>query len=342
MPENLDSALEALDLQILNAMQLDPRIPWNAVARIVGVDAATVARRWARIESEGRAWISLTEGPRRMPVAAFIEFSCEPGRVLEVADRVAVDDRVASLDLTAGRRDLLATLFARTEDALADHVLSELGALPGVRSMQTHVLDRIMRIGSDWSLGTLSAEQRARIPMPRPPRAGSAKRVDPALADALVELLRRDGRASFAELGAALGISAQRAADAVARLRRSGDVVLRVDVALRQSNWPVAAWYFIQAPAGTVIGSSAALADLDAVQVAASVTGPYPLIVAAGATSRAEALDFEAQLERRLPRARVADRSLILRVRKHLGRALDARGLARSATAEQNGWTAPD
>ncbi|WP_164863424.1 Lrp/AsnC family transcriptional regulator [Agromyces sp. LHK192] len=320
------SGLDDLDLQLIHALQLEPRAPWNVLAGVLGTDAVTLARRWARIETEGYAWITALGGSARIGAGAIVEFSCEPGEVLRAADAAAAVPEIYSIDLTAGRRDFVATLVAADDDQLADFVLDRLGSVPGVRSIRTHVVNDVVRLGSDWTVQALSPGQRTLIPAPRPPRPGAARHIPADLARGIRLALSDDPRAAYAAVGTAVGISAQRAADAIALLRRTGDLVLRTDVAGPHSNWPLAAWYFVQVPAPSLVESAQALVDLPAVQYASITTGPGNLIVAAGARTKPEVLRIEAELERRMPGARIIDRSMVLRVHKHLGRLLDARG----------------
>ncbi|RKW70776.1 Lrp/AsnC family transcriptional regulator [Galactobacter caseinivorans] len=329
MHESPNSPLDALDFKIIHVLQSDPRISWRAAADALGTDAATVSRRWRRIKQGGHAWISVVEGVSRKSAVALVEISCRPGHVLAVAELLAQDPAVASVDVTSGRRDLLVTILGQDDDDLVGPVLSLVGPQWGVRKAQSNVVNHHFKLGSDWRLQALSQEELRRLPPPRPARAASMKRVEPWLATAVIELLSADGRATHAELGATVGVSPQRAADAVSRLRASGDLILRVDVALRDSDWPVVAWYFIQAPAQTVMGAQEALADFAELQFAATMTGPHSLIVAAACATRNDVVRVEAEIERRLPRAHIVDRSMVLRVYKHLGRVLDAHGRAR-------------
>ncbi|WP_105968142.1 Lrp/AsnC ligand binding domain-containing protein [Streptomyces geranii] len=302
---------------------------WNVLSGVLGSDAVTLSRRWARIERAGLAWITAAPGgPDPGGTLALVEFVCEPDAVLTAADAAAADAAICSIDLTAGRREFIATLVVRDDAELAEYALNRMGAIPGVRSVRTHVVNEMLRQGADWTVDTLGPTQRRHIPTPRPPRAGSAKRIGTALTADLCRLLSRNGRATCAALATELGISAQQVSDAIARLRHDGSLVLRTDVAACHSNWPIATWYFIQAPAATVIGARGVLDGMPTVQFAGSATGPFNLIVAAGARAKQEVLHLEAELELRLPHARIMDRSVVLRRHKHLGRLLDASGRA--------------
>ncbi|WP_157416576.1 Lrp/AsnC family transcriptional regulator [Agromyces allii] len=322
------SGLDDLDLQILHALQVEPRVPWTALAPILGSDPATLARRWARIERAGFAWLTTLPGSADESAAAIIEFSCAPGQATRTAEELSLDPSVYSIDLTSGRRDLVATLVAPNDAELAEAVIERFGRLTGVRSVQSHIVNLTLRLGSNWTVRALSDAQVDRIPAPRPPRAGSARHVDPTVVEGMRRVLERDGRASYGTIAERLGISPQRAGDYLARLRQTDRLLIRADVSGPYSTWPIVSWFFIQAPTATIESSAAKLAEMPEVQFATVVTGPYNVIVAVSSKSRAEVVRREADLERSLPGARIVDRSMVLRVHKHLGRLISPEGFA--------------
>lgn len=320
------SALDSHDLQLIHALQIEPRVAWSALQPALEMSSVTLARRWQRITSKGIAWQSALISS--LEQGAIVELSCIPGATMKTAEEAAEDPRVQSIDITTGGRDLVLTFAAADAEELADYAIERFGRYDGVRAVHTHVLADVFRLGSQWTVRALAAEQISAIPTQRPPRAGSAKAVPPEIAHGLRDALEQDVRMGFVELGARTGISAQRAADYVARLRGNGSLVLRTDVAGPFSTWPVVSWYFIQAPPQTLLGAEASLAQLPEVQFAASATGQHNLIVALSARSLSELAHRETALECAFPGARIADRSLVLRMHKHLGHRIGADGRA--------------
>src|SRR5690606_4785018 len=56
------SALEVLpevDLAIVHALQVAPRASWQRIGAVIGLDPATAARRWARLEEQRVAWLTI-------------------------------------------------------------------------------------------------------------------------------------------------------------------------------------------------------------------------------------------------------------------------------------------
>ncbi|MDO5745566.1 MAG: Lrp/AsnC family transcriptional regulator [Micrococcaceae bacterium] len=320
--------LDGLDLQIINALQIEPRASWSSLAPVIGVDSLTLARRWERITAHGLAWPVAMLHDSRSASNAIVEVQCHPGQVLDTARHASRDPAISSIDLTSGTRDIIMTLGARNDDELADYILTRLGKLPGVRSLRTYILNSTLKLGSKWTLRALSPAQAGRVPRFRPPRAAAAKVVPGTLASRLVGLLEQNLRSTNTELGQALGIGSQRVADAIATLRTEGILDLRVHLSQNYSNWPVVTWYFLQVPSISLLATDHAWLSMPEIQFAGVTFGQYNLIVALTAHSRADTLRLEAELEGRIHGARVVDRSAVIRVHKHIGHILDASGCA--------------
>src|SRR5881628_3198152 len=55
-----------LDLQILQALQLDARVPFARIAEVLGVSDQTVARRYARMRAAGSLRVRALTDPGRL------------------------------------------------------------------------------------------------------------------------------------------------------------------------------------------------------------------------------------------------------------------------------------
>ena len=52
------SMVDETDLSLVHALQINPRVTWTRLARILEVDASTLTRRWTRLTREGLAWFT--------------------------------------------------------------------------------------------------------------------------------------------------------------------------------------------------------------------------------------------------------------------------------------------
>ncbi|MDQ4213333.1 Lrp/AsnC family transcriptional regulator [Microbacterium capsulatum] len=323
-----ETVLDPLDRRLLNALQVEPRATWTALAPVVGADPATLSRRWQRLHEDGIAWITGRFGGATLPGAAMIEVECAPRRVEETAAALAEDAEVLVLDQTAGSRDLLVTASCGSIDALGEYVTGRIAALPGVRSLRTHPWIDLLLEGGDWRLRALSDQERLALPAVPPPRPRAAATVSAPLREILRYELAVDGRATAAAIGERWSVSPQRVVDAIATLRRSGELRLRTDIARRWSDWPVYAWYFIEAPASIVEQLRTELGRVPQIRLAALTASRYNLMLAVWVRDLAAIHTFEVAFERAAPGARIQDRSLVMRIVKHMGRILDENGQA--------------
>ena len=55
--------IDELDLALVDALRVDPRAPWSKLAGPLGVDQATLSRRWARLSGDGTDSFDMIQGP---------------------------------------------------------------------------------------------------------------------------------------------------------------------------------------------------------------------------------------------------------------------------------------
>jgi DNA-binding Lrp family transcriptional regulator len=322
--------LDELDRAVVHALQIHPRAPWRLVGEVLGVNPVTAARRWRRLQEAGLAWV--TAYPRlsnsRIVVTAVVEVDTEPGTADDVAKALAAEPAVANIKLTAGGRDLVASIQTRSLDELARLTTVLFQRTPGVRATRTHVSTGVPVEGSRWRLRSLDEMQCARVEAAIPssvhPVPAAEARWD-ALDTCLLELLGADGRMSLRDLSAATGTSlttVRRRLQSLLATRLS----LRCDLARPLSGWPLAAVYFASVPGQYVEETSRVLAGVREVRACAITAGPHNLVIDVWLRDLREVHAFEAHLSRKLPRLTVDDRSVVLRTVKHMGRLLDHEG----------------
>ena len=138
-PRGPSDAVDELDLQIIDLLQLDARSSNRRIAAELGVSEGTVRARIRRMEDEKVIRIAGIAHPAAfgMGVSAYVGFDVEGGKLQKVAKRLLDLDAVSMVMTSLGDYDLLAVVVAPSRDALVDFVLDELGAIPGVRRTET-------------------------------------------------------------------------------------------------------------------------------------------------------------------------------------------------------------
>ena len=315
---------DELDIAIVDAVRSAPRASWRDLAPVLGVDPATVSRRWARMESAGVAWVTAHPAGSATPTCALVEIDCTPGRSVEVADVLAGDVEAATVKLTSGVRDVLVLAQAPDLDALSGYLLDRLARVPGVTNVRSHIVTRATLEASRWREGALNPEQRRLLTGtgPRPDHGAALQAAD----HRIVRALGVDGRMSFERLAEHTGLGPVAVRRRLTRLAAAGLVTFRCDTSRHLSGQAVAAVYFGSLDVRDLEEAEERIRTLPGVRACSLVAGPYNVIVDAWLRSTAEAHDLERKLGQVLPALRIQDRSMVLRTVKLLGRVLDAEG----------------
>lgn len=320
--------IDETDKRLIQALQINPRARWTALAPIIGVDSVTLARRWERLTEQGLAWVAGHPGAEARGPSAILEIEVEPGSTLEIANALASDPEAFTIDHTAGGRDLLVIVGASDLNALSEYIMGRMRQLSGVRATRTLILSSPFTDAGQWRLRSLSASEVASvertIEVPVPARG----QVEPHLEHELLQILSHDGRATVTTIARELGVGQRRVRDAFATLTVQGRLVVRTEVARAHSGWPVHAWYFLRVPAAAAERVGSAMTRINEVRMAASTIGPYNLVLSVWMRALADVQRLEAAIEEGAPGVSIADRSVVLRSLKKEGRYLRAGGLA--------------
>ncbi|MET7905021.1 Lrp/AsnC family transcriptional regulator [Streptomyces sp. NPDC005355] len=325
--------LTPLDEALVHALQIAPRASWSLLGQVLGVDPVTVARRWERLHSSGRAWVTAYPGIRlqqRIEVA-LVEIDCRSGEVESVAGALSALPQVVTVEHMAGGRDLLVTVFAPDLGGLSRLFLELITRLPGVVATRAQLTTRVFGEGSRWRLRVLTEAQQQQlagaVPARRKPPYALARKPD-AADRALIRAVAADGRRTAAELAEETGLSPGTVRRRLGRLIGEHELVLRCEVARELTEWPVSATLWARVPADRLESTARGLLSLAEVRLCASVTGPNNLLFTVWLRSVADVQRLEAQLAERLPHLTLLDRAIALRQVKLMGRRLGRGGRA--------------
>lgn len=323
------------DFALVHALQLHPRASWAGLGPVLDAAPVTLARRWARLQGSGHAWISCypVVGEDAMQVA-LVEVDCAPGRLAGVVAALDSEPSVMTIEYAARGRDLLLTVNAASFTELSGLVLDRIGRVAGVASVRTHLASRVHREGSRWRLDALDTRQVAAVRALRradtTPQAAGVDLRGPVYAP-LVRELCADGRASAAELADRVGRPASTVRRQLSALVRSRALVFRCEVAQLLTRWPICVTWWIRLPTAAVEHAVRRVRTDPRVRLCLSLTGPENLLVTVWTHSLGELVGMQSALERSLPQAQIVDTSVILRTRKRMGWLLHPDGRATGA-----------
>lgn len=318
--------ISELDLEIVNALQVNPRADWARVSDALGLSAPTVARHWSAMAEQGLAWITPAPGPRYPSVgwSAFIYVSSKPAELDAIVRRLCAEPAFGTVSLVSGSHDLFIDCFASSHEALMDILSGSFADLPGVTQREIVFITKLYRQATDWRSGTLEpgrAQLIAAAPKPLPPE------FQPDEVDAmLLEELARDGRATWAELGAACMVSPQTARRRLERFLAAGYMVLRCDTSAAFQQGLREVTLVLNVPAMHVDAVGRYFSDLPSCRLSAQVLGVQNLVVTLWVRDYLEVQGHEKELAIRAPGSTVISRQAVIRHYKRLGHLLDKDG----------------
>jgi DNA-binding Lrp family transcriptional regulator len=323
--------IDELDLALVDALRLDPRASWSRLSGPLGVDPATLSRRWSRLAAAGDAWVTCYPSTDRLGygLTALVEVECRADQVAAVADRLAMDPQTPTVEVVSGGADLLLTVGAVDQAGLTGYVLDRIGAVPGVLRTRTSLVERTVREGSRWHDGALDREQREAIaPGSGPGVGGGAAGAGRQIVEdrSLLAALGEDGRMPYAELAQRTGLPATTVRRRLAELRESGRLVLRCDASPRLAGSPIGMLLWLELPADRLEEAARWVAELPQARMCGVTVGPANLVGYLLVRRLSEFRRLELELVHRFPDARVRERQLTLRTVKLVGRLLDREG----------------
>ncbi|WP_217493892.1 Lrp/AsnC family transcriptional regulator [Humibacillus sp. DSM 29435] len=333
-----ESAIVAdeVDLAIVNCLQLQPRASWTVLAEALDIDPVTVARRWQRLSSTGIAWVTGRATGQGTPESclAVVELSCSATETLAIAERVTELPHVLSVEHTSGPRSLTLLVEVRDLAFLSQFLLDSVGSIPGVVATSSYAVTKVYSMGDHWQLHVLDAAQQAvmmRAPQARLDGLTSAQaplsRPYDLIDRQMILLLGEDGRMPVATIAARARLSESTVRRRLTDLVSNGRVVLRCDIALPDSGWPVISWLWAQADAHDIDAVATRLRQISGIRVCWRISGgPANLMLALTTHSLHELSLVEARLATEVPQMRILDRSMVLRSIKRMGRQLDLSG----------------
>ncbi len=326
----MDLELDIDDRRLIAALQLRPRASWTELGAVLCLSPVTLARRWARLAEAGVAWMTVApnlqpgSGTRGLGVA-LVELRVPPGQVLPTAHELAEVPEIATIDVTAGSRDLVLTIIAGDDESLARLLLERLHTIGTVVAIHSHPVTRTYVDGSSWRMPGLTDAEKARLAVhPTPPNRSRAT----PLAEAVAVELARDGRISSTELAARLDLRPRRARELIAEVVGTGRLRFRTEVARRQSGYPLCTWYLLRTPATQRDNVAQRIATLQQARAVVAVVGQYDLAIDVWTRTIDDVQRLEAAIEEQMRGVQIADRAVVLRTVKLMGRLLDDSGCA--------------
>ncbi len=143
----LDEELDAIDLQIIDALQKDGREAFAQIAERLGVSPGMIRMRYNRLVEKGILRVVAITNPLQMgfKMMAMIGIKAEGGKLLEVANQIAALDEVIYLILVSGSYDIFAEIICRNQDDVLRFLTERLYKIDGIRESETFIHLKIIK-----------------------------------------------------------------------------------------------------------------------------------------------------------------------------------------------------
>ncbi|MGO4601969.1 Lrp/AsnC family transcriptional regulator [Terrabacter sp. 2YAF2] len=199
--------LDALDRQIVAALQKDGRASWTEIAEECGAPLPTVTRRGQSLLASRalRVGVSSNINSPGETDLFMLRIACRAGSQVTVAKALARRTDLRFLCLVTGGSDLLAELVCRRADSLHVRQINEILAIDGVEGCESDLVLHAYKVSQHWAEGATSSRESSGDEI-KPPHICDPTHFDETDLSILREL-RTDGRASFRSVADSIGVN---------------------------------------------------------------------------------------------------------------------------------------
>lgn len=272
--------LDALDLALIDRLQIDGRIPYAELARRVEVTEKTVRRRVSRLLDERYITIAAVTDPSLLGFAsmALVLVTVDGTRPpVELADELALLPQTDYVTVTTGPFAVQVELVCTDVRELHDVTFGRISAIPGVGSVELLPYLRLHY-------------QQARFSGVRSEDGGVRPRQLDETDRDIISRLAVDGRAAFRDFASALGVSETTIRFRYGRLVDSGVVRVMCIVNPLRLGYRYTSWVAIRVDGrGRAQEVAEALTRLEPVSYVALTSGRFD-VMAEVATASGESL----------------------------------------------------
>lgn len=143
------ASIDALDVQIIEALQANGREPFRQMALKLGVSEATIRSRYGRLVDSDVLQVTAITNPLGLGYEGAIVGIVASGPVEPMADEISGWEEATYLVLIGGRFDVLVELMCLDRSHLL-RVTDRIRSLPGVASMETFMYLELYKQLYSW------------------------------------------------------------------------------------------------------------------------------------------------------------------------------------------------
>lgn len=147
--------IDKIDVNIINMLMEDGRMPASEMARrIGGISERVIRYRIERIVKEGYIQISAITNPKSLgySVTADVFLEVESGAILEVAKKAVEYECVSYVACSIGESDISIQVLGHDTNEVYQFVTEVIGKIPGVRKTTTSIVPLVLKDVYQWRI----------------------------------------------------------------------------------------------------------------------------------------------------------------------------------------------
>lgn len=147
--------IDKIDVNIINLLMEDGRMPASEMARrIGGISERVIRYRIERIVKEGYIQISAITNPKSLgySVTADVFLEVESGAILEVAKKAVEYECVSYVACSIGESDISIQILGHDTNDVYQFVTEVIGKIPGVRKTTTSIVPLVLKDVYQWRI----------------------------------------------------------------------------------------------------------------------------------------------------------------------------------------------
>jgi DNA-binding Lrp family transcriptional regulator len=278
--------LDDLDRQLVHALQIDGRAPFNRVATVLGVSDQTVARRYRKLRSSGTMRVLGLPNARRFGyVEWLVHVQCTPDAAMSVAQSLARRDDTSWVSLTSGGTEIVFLACARSHTEQESLLLQKLPRTPRVVMVTAHHILHMFSGGPSGWHGKAHALAPNQIAQLSPLTTPSCRRDSPLEMHkgdaALLAALAVDGRTSYSQLAKATESSESAVKRRMDELRKLNALFFDVEIDSSLLGYDTRFMLWLSVSPSNLVTVAQQLSGHPEIAFSAATTGPANLVAIA-------------------------------------------------------------
>jgi DNA-binding Lrp family transcriptional regulator len=275
--------VDALDLRLVHALQVDGRASFTRIAQVLGVSDQTIARRYARLRSSGALRVvGLTDPDVTGDMQWYVRVRATPDAAQPIARALAKRSDTSWVMLLAGGTEIMCTVRTTSGGRGGDLLLSALPKTAKVLAVQAHCRLHQYFGGPDGAVEKLDLLRPDQVTALLDGRPASTPAPEPRELDkteqGILGELALDGRTGLDRLAVATSVPLTTVRRRLESLRQKGVLFFDVEFDNRMLARSVEAVLWLKVEPAALRAAGTALGAHREVAFAAACTGPFALL----------------------------------------------------------------